>query len=199
MCGWNRRRGSAGALVQGDQRDAGGRNARRPGSARRGVRHAIDGVDRSGHGGGPRQDVLLMWGALPATLPGAPRLVRADTTVGRGGDVRGGPENGREGTMIALVEVRAIVRRERLEHVVRRLKEAAVDAAAPNISLDEGSAYRDMALVQCICAADRCDMLVELITAAAHSGHRGDGIVSVHPVLQVHKIRTKAVGHEALR
>jgi nitrogen regulatory protein PII len=116
--------------------------------------------------------------------------------------------------MIALVEVRAIVRRERLEHVVRRLKEAgvarltvtrvhaigaAVDAAAPNISLDEGSAYRDMALVQCICAADRCDMLVELITAAAHSGHRGDGIVSVHPVLQVHKIRTKAVGHEALR
>lgn len=114
--------------------------------------------------------------------------------------------------MSNLVEVRAIVRREMLDRVVRCLKDcsiprftvirvhavgAAVAAPPAHVDLDEG-AYSDMALVQCICAADRSAMVTELVAHAAYTGKSGDGIVSVHPVQQVTKIRTGESGLAAL-
>lgn len=115
--------------------------------------------------------------------------------------------------MSNLVEIRAVVRSEKLDPVIRQLKECglaritvtrvhavgvAVAAQETHMDVREG-AYRDMALVQCICDADRCDMTSELLAAAARTGQSGDGIVSVHPVLEVIKIRTGAVGLAALR
>jgi nitrogen regulatory protein P-II 1 len=112
-----------------------------------------------------------------------------------------------------MVEVRAIVRLEMVERVVRVLKEsgvprlavsrvhalgAGVDPAAAKLSLEAGSEYTDKALVQFICAGDRCGMYTELIARAARTGRRGDGIVSIHPVLGVTKIRTGVQGLDAL-
>ena len=56
----------------------------------------------------------------------------------------------------------------------------------------------DKAVVRFICARDRCDMYTELIAGAARTGRSGDGIVSVHPVLKVTKIRSGVQGLEAL-
>jgi nitrogen regulatory protein P-II 1 len=116
--------------------------------------------------------------------------------------------------MSQMVEIRAIVRMEMLDRVVHRLKEsgcprltvtrvhaigAGVDPASTKISLAEGSQYADKAMVQFICAGDRCDMFAELIVEAAHTGRQGDGIVSIHPVLAITKIRTGANGLPALQ
>lgn len=112
-----------------------------------------------------------------------------------------------------LVEVRAIVRVEMLDRVVHGLRECglprmtvqrahaigpAVDTATMKISFEEGTEYADMAIVRCICAADRCQMLTEIIATAARTGRAGDGIVSVHPVLDLTKIRTGVKGGAAL-
>ncbi len=116
--------------------------------------------------------------------------------------------------MSEMVEVRAIVRIEMLERVVRALKQsgvprltvtrvhalgAGVDPDRAKLSLEEGSEYLEKALVQFICAGERCHEYAELISRAARTGRRGDGIVSVHPVLGVQEIRTGEQGLEALR
>lgn len=115
--------------------------------------------------------------------------------------------------MSDMIEIRAIVRLEILDRVVRQLKECGVprltvtrvhaigvgaDPASEKFSLHEASAYADKAQVQFICDGDRCDMFVELIAGAARTNRRGDGIISVHPVANVTKIRTGAEGLAAL-
>jgi len=115
--------------------------------------------------------------------------------------------------MAHMVEVRAIVRLEMLDRVVHCLRDSGVprltvtrvhaigagaDPASNKLSLDEGSAYTDKAMVQFICGGDRCDMYCELIAGCARTGRRGDGIVSVHQVQAVMKIRTGAKGIDAL-
>ena len=116
--------------------------------------------------------------------------------------------------MSDMVEVRAVVRREMLDRVIHCLKESGVprltvtrvhaigsgvDPAAARISLEEGTEYADKAMVQFICASERCAMVTELIARTARTGRRGDGIVSVHPVVEVAKIRTGVTGLPALR
>jgi len=113
-----------------------------------------------------------------------------------------------------MVEVRAIVRLEMLDRVVRALKEsgvprltvtrvhaigAGVDPATEKLSLEEGSAYAEKAEVRFICSGERCEMFGELISRAARTGRRGDGIVFVQPVKDVLKIQTGARGLEALK
>ena len=108
--------------------------------------------------------------------------------------------------MTEIMEVRAVVRLEMLDRVVRRLKESGVprltvtrvhaigsgaDPATLRFSSREGSAYADKAQVQFICDRERCEMYCELIAKSAHTGRQGDGIVSVHPVASVAKIRTE--------
>jgi len=115
--------------------------------------------------------------------------------------------------MTDLMEVRAVVRREMLDRVVHCLKEAGaprftvtrvhalgagVDPATAGISSDEGTEYADKALLQFICPDERCAMYVELIAREARTGRRGDGIVSVHPVLEVTNVRTGKTGATAL-
>lgn len=114
--------------------------------------------------------------------------------------------------MSQLVEVRAIVRREVLERVVRCLNDSSISrltvskghavgaavCADPAQLAEEGVAYRDVALVQCICSRDRSAMVTEIICRAAHTGHPGDGIVSVHPVLELRRVSTGETGLAAL-
>ncbi len=115
--------------------------------------------------------------------------------------------------MSEIVEVRAVVRLEMLDRVVRRLKESGVprltvtrvhaigrgmDPASSKYSFHEGSAFADKAQVQFICDGERCEMFSELIAKSARTGRQGDGIVSVHPVVSVAKIRTGVEGLEAL-
>lgn len=112
-----------------------------------------------------------------------------------------------------LIEIRATVRIELLDRVVHSLKSAGVprlmvervhaigsgvDPDSAKISFEEGSEYADMAIVRFICSGERCPMFAELIGSAARTGRTGDGIVSVHPVLDVIKIRTGAQGLAAL-
>ncbi len=122
---------------------------------------------------------------------------------------------GRERAEVAgyVVEVRAIVRMEMLDRVVHCLKDAGcprltvqrvhaigsgLDPAFAKISFEEGTEYADKAMVRLICSRERCDMYAELIERTARTGRRGDGIVSVHPVLEVRKVRTGVCGLEAL-
>lgn len=115
--------------------------------------------------------------------------------------------------MSELVEVRAVVRLEMLDRVVRRLKECGVprltvtrvhaigagaDPETARFSMHEGSAYADKAQVQFICAGARSEMFQEIIAKSARTGRRGDGIVSIHPVAGVVKILTGVEGLEAL-
>ncbi len=115
--------------------------------------------------------------------------------------------------MREMVEVRAIVRMEMLDRVVRCLKDcgvprmtvtrvhalgAGVDHATARLSIEEGE-YQEKAMVQFICSGERCEMFDELITGAARTGRSGDGIISVHPVLNVTKIRSGEVGLKALQ
>ncbi len=112
-----------------------------------------------------------------------------------------------------MVEIRAIVRVEMLDRVVHCLKDAdvprltvrkvhaigsGVDPASAKISFEEGTEYADKAMVSFICAQNRCEMCLELIARAGCTGRRGDGIISVHPVLELRKIRTGAHGLAAL-
>lgn len=112
-----------------------------------------------------------------------------------------------------LVEVRAVVRTGLLDAVVHCLKAAGVprltvervhaigsgvDPDAARISFEEGSEYQDMARVRFICLGERRGMYAELIASAARTGRSGDGIVSIHPVIDVMKIRTGASGSTAL-
>ncbi len=115
--------------------------------------------------------------------------------------------------MNGIVEIRAVERTEMADRVVRCLEEAGVPhvtvshahavgtsvaAAAANVSAEEGAAYAERAIVQFICAEERGAMYAELLAKAAHTGRRGDGIVSLHPVAGVRKIRTGAEGLAAL-
>lgn len=112
-----------------------------------------------------------------------------------------------------MVEVRAVVRMEMLDRVVHRLKDSGVprlsvekvhaigsgvDPASAKISFEEGTEYVEKAMVRLICSDDRSEMYAELIARSARTGRQGDGIVSVHPVLEIVKIRTGARGLPAL-
>lgn len=113
-----------------------------------------------------------------------------------------------------MLEIRAVVRTERLSRVLHALEEAGVsratvnhvhgvgagvDPAAAELSFsEEGRKYMDKVLLRILCETARREELVGVIAEAARTGKMGDGILSVHPVLDIMKIRTEARGPEAL-
>lgn len=113
-----------------------------------------------------------------------------------------------------MVQIRAVLRTERLSRVLTALEEAGVpratvnhvhgvgagvDPARSEVSVgEEGGAYMNKVLLELICPDARRDELVELIAGTARTGKQGDGIVSVHPVIDVMQVRTGVRGAAGL-
>lgn len=92
----------------------------------------------------------------------------------------------------------AIIRRDRLEEVEKRLSEAGV--AGVSVSRVKGyGEYHDFfardwmveeVRVEVFAPQDEVERIVSAIMAAAHTGVQGDGIVAVMPVEKFYSIRT---------
>jgi nitrogen regulatory protein P-II 1 len=112
-----------------------------------------------------------------------------------------------------LVRLEAVVRPEVLDRVVHALRDggalrltvmhahaigAGADPETAKLSMLEGSAFAEVAVVQVVCPAALAPRLTDAIVGVARTGRRGDGIVVESSVRSVVKIRTGAVGPEAL-
>jgi nitrogen regulatory protein PII len=113
-----------------------------------------------------------------------------------------------------LVELRAIVRLDTLDRVIRAIRAdgcprltvtrvhsigSGVDPDKAKLSLLEGTAFAEAAMVRLVCQANKSQMLTDAICTAARTGRQGDGIVTEQAVRNVTKIRTGALGYDALR
>lgn len=111
-------------------------------------------------------------------------------------------------------ELKAYLRPERLDRVVRALRaagiphmsvihiralESGLSAEHARISFEAGTAYSDKVKLELVCEEEKTSALVELILEHARTGEHGDGIVFVSPVLEAIKIRSGSRGREALR
>ncbi len=98
-----------------------------------------------------------------------------------------------------------IVRKERVEAVLRALREAqvarlfichvhavgsGVDPEDYRLSFEEGSAYTEKSKIEVVVPDSRADELIDVIRRHAFTGHQGDGIICVSPIERVVKIRT---------
>lgn len=112
-----------------------------------------------------------------------------------------------------MKEIKAMVRTERVQAVVRALEEAGVahllichvhslgtgvDPEDFRVSFEEGSTYTEKCKVEVVSGDEVVDDVVAAISAAARTGHPGDGIVIVSEVERVIKVRTGDEGALAL-
>lgn len=118
--------------------------------------------------------------------------------------------NGRKPTM---KEIKAYCRPERVEAVVRALREAGLPhltivhvrslgervalERAP-ISVEAGAHYVEHAKLELVCSGADVERAVALIREEARTGAPGDGIIFVSPVEGAIKIRTGVEGRDAL-
>ncbi len=101
--------------------------------------------------------------------------------------------------------LKIIVRKERVEALVKALKEAdvsrlfichvhavgsGVDPEDYRLSFEEGSAYTEKSKIEVVVPAERVDQLIDVVRRHAFTGHQGDGIICVSPIERVVKIRT---------
>lgn len=112
-----------------------------------------------------------------------------------------------------MKEIKAIVRTERVQAVVKALENAGVarllichvhsigagvDPEDFRVSFEEGTTYTEKCKVEVVCEDDLVGVVVGAIAAAAKTGHPGDGIVIVSPVERVTNVRTGDDGALAL-
>lgn len=113
-----------------------------------------------------------------------------------------------------MKEIKAYIRPERVENVVRALQDAGVphlvvthvralgsgvDPDHERISLETGGWYTEKVKLEFVCAQPDLERLIAELVAAARTGERGDGVVFVHPVERAVKIRTGVEGRMAVR
>lgn len=111
-------------------------------------------------------------------------------------------------------QIKAYMRPEKVEDVVRALHEAGVphmtvihvrsfgsgvDPDDRQISLEAGEWYTEKAKLEFVCSEGDVDMLMSIIEVNARTGQPGDGVVFVTPVERALKIRTGVEGKESLR
>lgn len=65
-------------------------------------------------------------------------------------------------------------------------------------SLELAEKYMNVVKLEIICKDERAEKAVEIIERAAHTGHRGDGLVFITPVEGVVRISTGQRGEGAL-
>lgn len=110
-------------------------------------------------------------------------------------------------------EIKAYIRTERVEEVVRGLHDAGVshveltharslgsgvDPQKRRMSLEAGEWYTENAKLEFVCNEPEVEKLLGIIATGARTGERGDGVVFVYPVERALKIRTGTEGPEAL-
>lgn len=111
-------------------------------------------------------------------------------------------------------EIKAYVRPEKFDSVMRALRAAGVshivvnhvesygsglDPSSWRISMEAGSRYTENAKIEFVCAEDEADKLVRVIHQHARTDAPGDGIVFVSTVDRAVKIRSGTEGQAALR
>lgn len=110
-------------------------------------------------------------------------------------------------------EIKAYVRPEKLDSVMRALRIAGVAHVVVNhvesygsdvdpghwrISMEAASQYTENAKIEFVCPEDKADELVRVIEQQARTGAPGDGIVFVSTVDRAVKIRSGLEGSAAL-
>jgi len=104
-----------------------------------------------------------------------------------------------------MKQIKAIVRAENLPRVIQALKDSDVprfyvsrlqamgtgaDPEGYRISSDGGEAYTEKAALELLCIPEQLRPLLDVITDAAQTGRRGDGLILVSEVSDVISIRT---------
>ena len=113
-----------------------------------------------------------------------------------------------------MKEIKAYIRPDRAEEVVRALQDAGVphitithvrslgsgvDPDHQRMSLETGGAYTEKAKLEFVVAEAEVERLIAIILRTARTGEAGDGVVFVHPVDRAVKIRTGVDGRLAVR
>ena len=112
-----------------------------------------------------------------------------------------------------MKEIKAIVRTDRVQAVVKALDRAGVarllichvhslgagvDPEDFRVSFEEGATYTEKCKVEVVCGDDAADDVVDVIAEAARTGQPGDGIIIVSAVERVTNVRTGDEGALAL-
>lgn len=102
-------------------------------------------------------------------------------------------------------ELKAIVRRERVDAVVHGLREAGVtrlwtshvhalgrgvDPGEARVSFEEGAQFMEKAKIELFCRAEDVEGLLRVIRERASTGARGDGVIAVTCVERCVNVRT---------
>jgi len=101
--------------------------------------------------------------------------------------------------------IKAIVRTERVQAVVKALEEvgavrilschvhslgAGVDPEDYRVSFEEGATYTEKSKVEVVCRDESVDGTLAALSAAARTGHPGDGIIVGSDLERVLQVRT---------
>lgn len=104
-----------------------------------------------------------------------------------------------------MKEVKAIIRKDRVDEVVHALRAIGVtrawtshvhalgygvDPGEAHLSLEEGAEFMEKAKVELFCRPEDLDEVIRVIRETACTGHRGDGVISVTALERVVSVRT---------
>ncbi|MFQ6082059.1 MAG: P-II family nitrogen regulator [Candidatus Aminicenantia bacterium] len=72
-----------------------------------------------------------------------------------------------------------------------------IDPKDFKISMEYGTTYTTMVKLEIVCPDERVEEIVKVIQEKAHTGRKGDGIITISPVEEVIRIRTGERGEKA--
>ncbi|MCK6619715.1 MAG: P-II family nitrogen regulator [Calditrichaceae bacterium] len=112
-----------------------------------------------------------------------------------------------------MKEIKAYIRCQKAEKVIEALEDIGItditliDVMGVGVLADPKHAkysvkcvekYSEVAKLEVVCSDERVHEIVEVIRKTAYTSMKGDGIIFVSPVELAVKIRTGAIGEEAL-
>ena len=112
-----------------------------------------------------------------------------------------------------MKEIKAYIRLEKSEEVACALEEAGVPGFTvievkalgvvcvpedEKLSIEYGEPVSPITKLEVVCSDGDLDRLVDIITDAAYTGHKGDGMIFVSEVVCAVKIRTRERGEAVL-
>ncbi len=112
-----------------------------------------------------------------------------------------------------MKEIKAYIRCQKAEIVIEELEKIGItditlidvmgvgilaDPKKSKYSIKCVEKYSDVGKLEVICADENVHDIVEVIRKTAYTGMKGDGMIFVSPVEMAIKIRTGAIGEDAL-